>query len=293
MTVLTLENDALRAKVMPEQGAMVASLVDLERGREWLDQPRSGTARSGTLDSVYGGSEACGWDECFPTVNPVAYPEPPWEGVALTDHGELWPRPWSWSREDDALVTTIEGARLPYRFQRRLSLEGRSLSAEYELTNPSGSPLFGLWALHPLFRAAAGMRVVLSPGVDAVLCTYSSVERFVPGTEIPWHGLELLAPAEEKLALKLWTNRLESGRASLVAPDGASVALEWDVSTLPYLGLWLNEGGWPSGNGERYHVAFEPCAARADDLLTALERQEALHVPPGRTRHWAIRIVVT
>src|SRR5438128_46346 len=82
----------VRANVLPERGAMVASLVDLESGREWLDQPAEGPDRDAGLDAVYGGREACGWDECFPTVNPVPYPEPPWEGVPLADHGELWSR---------------------------------------------------------------------------------------------------------------------------------------------------------------------------------------------------------
>src|SRR5438128_9495905 len=109
---MILENDELRVEVLPERGAMVASLVERATGREWLDQPPTGPERSARLGDVYGGAEACGWDECFPTVNPVAYPEPPWQGAPLADHGELWSRPWSWERTDDTVVTRIEGARL-------------------------------------------------------------------------------------------------------------------------------------------------------------------------------------
>src|SRR3954469_21925798 len=126
---MILDNGELRVEIRPELGAQVASLVDLASGREWLDQPPTGPDRSGDLESVYGGAQACGWDECFPTVNPVEYPEQPWQGARLAAHGELWCRPWVAERDGDALVTRIDGARLPYRFTRRLWLEERTLHA--------------------------------------------------------------------------------------------------------------------------------------------------------------------
>jgi hypothetical protein len=287
VTILTLDNDALHVEVLPERGAMIASILERASGRELLDQPPTGRDRTAELDAVYGGAEACGWDECFPTVVPVPYPEPPWQGAPLADHGELWSRPWSWERDRKAVVTRIDGARLPYRFTRGLRLDGRTLRAEYEVQNLSDAPLLGLWALHPLFRAEPGMPVELPDTVRTVTCTWSSVGRYAVGAELPWRELSRLVPPEEGLALKLFTGRLPEGRASL-----GPVTLEWDVRELPYLGLWLNQGGWPPGEPGRYHVAFEPCAAAADDLVTAVERGEAVRGEPGRSTRWAVRVVV-
>lgn len=275
---------------------MVASLVDLETGREWLDQPTGGSARTAKLDDAYGGPEACGWDECFPTVNAAAYPEPPWLGAPLADHGELWSRPWTAERDGAALVTRINGARLPYRFERRLSLEGRSVLAEYEVANMSESPLLGLWAMHPLLRAQSGMRVLLPSEVASVACTYSSGAFVAAVSEIAWptragRDLSLLAPPEEGLALKLFTGRLDAGRAALAGADGW-LGVEWSPDELPYLGLWLNQAGWPSHGPARYHVAFEPTRARADDLPEGARRGEAIRLDPGGVARWSVRIVL-
>ncbi len=293
MKILTLDNGVVRANVLPERGAMVASLIDLESGREWLDQPEEGPDRAAGLDAVYGGREACGWDECFPTVNPVPYPEPPWEDVPLADHGELWSRPWASEQDGAAVVTRIDGARVPYRFERRLSLEGRSILAEYELSNPSNAPILGLWAMHPLVRARPGMRVLLPGEVRSLGCTYSSVDAGAEGSEIGRPDVWRLAPPEEGLALKLFTGRLETGRAALADADrGAWIGIEWSPAELPYLGLWLNQGGWPPGGPARYHVAFEPTFARADDLATAARSGEAARVEPRATVRWSVTLVL-
>ena len=293
MEILTLDNGVVRVNVLPERGAMVSSLVDLESGVEWLDQPAEGPDRDAGLDAVYGGREACGWDECFPTVNPVPYPEPPWEGVPLADHGELWSRPWAFEQGGAAVVTRIDGVRVPYGFERRLSLEGRSIVAEYKLWNPSNSPILGLWAMHPLLRARPGMRVVLPREVRSLGCTYSSLDAGAVGSEIGWDDVRRLGPPEEGLALKLFTGRLETGRAALVdGHRGAWIGIEWSPAELPYLGLWLNPGGWPPGGPVRYHVAFEPTFARADDLTTAARSGEAARVEPGAAVRWKVTLLL-
>src|SRR5258706_13509394 len=101
---LTLENECLRLVLLPELGAKITSLVDLERGREWLAGHDGRDYRRASLDADFGAPDASGWDECFPSVGAGFHFASPWEGVRLADHGELWTRPWSWHEEDDALV---------------------------------------------------------------------------------------------------------------------------------------------------------------------------------------------
>ena len=44
--------------------------------------------------SNFGLFDAGGWDEVFPTVDPCRVPNSAWGDRTLTDHGELWYRPW-------------------------------------------------------------------------------------------------------------------------------------------------------------------------------------------------------
>ncbi len=59
--------------------------------------------------------------------------------------------------------------------------------------------------------------------------------------------------------------------------------------TVPMLGLWLNRGAW----GGYTHVAIEPATGISEHLSTAVERDNVLTVPGGKTAYWSVTIVVT
>ena len=73
----------------------------------------------------YGGAferyDISGWDECFPSIGQCYYPEPPWHGVVVPDHGELWTLPWHAEPLPDGLRLWTKGVRFPYTFEKRLA----------------------------------------------------------------------------------------------------------------------------------------------------------------------------
>jgi galactose mutarotase-like enzyme len=299
---LTLENEWLRLVLLPELGAKITSLVDLERGREWLSAPGGPDyRRAGGLDTEFGASDANGWDECFPSVGPGFHFASPWEGVRLADHGELWTRPWSWHQEDDALVTEIRGARFPYQFERRLSLEGSVVRVSYAVTNLTEFPFPCVWSMHPLFAAKPGMRIVLPEPLrvmsDYSTSTFGYLERFdwpigrASGrSEIDF---STLMPPESRFAIKLTTTRLERGRAALCDPaSGDWLGLSWDTSVVPFLGVWLNQSGWPAQDG-LYHVALEPMTGAAADLGVAAALGDSSVLPGGGSLRWTVDLNVS
>jgi hypothetical protein len=67
-----------------------------------------------------------------------------------------------------------------------------------------------------------------------------------------------------------------------------SIGLVWPASQVPYLGVWVNEGGW----SDQYNVAPEPATAAMDrvDFSKALGMNSVLG--SGETRQWWLTISV-
>jgi hypothetical protein len=293
--LVVCRNERLQLVLLPELGAKVVSLVDLESGREWLSTP---------LDPVHrrdGSFAPYGWDECFPSVGRGYYPDEPWLGTPMADHGELWSRPWSLGREDSAVVTAVEGARLPYTFERRLSLAGATVHADYVLENRGQAPLRAVWAMHPLFAVEPGMRIVL-PEPAPALCDHSPSASLFGGGQarLDWPlaerrdgglvDLSVLGEPSGTFALKLTVTELPVGRAALVHPRGEWLGLAFDA---PHLGVWINEAAWPAGAQERlYDVALEPAWGLADRLEEAIALGPVPSLVPGEPRRWRVSIVL-
>lgn len=293
---LVLEEKELQAIVAPHLGAKIVSLRTAG-GREWLWQDPRVPLAPRRYGDRYETQNAGGWDECFPTIAPCVYPEEPWQGIALPDHGELWTLPWEWRRSEDALETWVYGIRLPYRFERRLRLNGAcSLVAEYQVENLAPYPLAVLWSAHPLFTAEAGTMIELPEGT-AVLVDYSAGGRILTGLEYrSWPYLSTDAGqrvdlsrfpgAQAGVAEKLFTGRLADGRVTLRQPDGAAVTISWDAAQIPYLGLWINAGAWPLPDTPIAHIGLEPCTGYPDRLDRALQHGGCLRLGPREVRRW-------
>jgi galactose mutarotase-like enzyme len=304
LRAITADNGRVRVTLLPELGAKVISLVDLSSGREWIATQEGVVFGRAALDDDYADHDKSGWDECFPSIGAGFYPAAPWAGASLADHGELWSRPWRCQAEVDSIACTIYGARFPYRFERSLSLEGASVHADYTVSNLVEIPFPCFWAMHPLFAAEPGMRVVLARPVR-VTCELSThapalgsylerldwpVARAADGAQV---DLATLRPADSGFAIKLFTDRLSVGRAALHQPaTGEWLGVRFDCARIPYLGLWLNQGGWPSRERGLYHVALEPATARADQLDVAMRLGEVPALPPYGTQTWRVTLVV-
>jgi galactose mutarotase-like enzyme len=304
LRALTCDNGHIRFTLLPELGAKVISLVDLSSGREWISTQADVVFHRAALDDDYGAYDKSGWDECFPSIGAGFHPTAPWAGTVLADHGELWSRPWHCQVEAESIASSIYGVRFPYRFERRLTLEGHALHADYTVTNLVEIPFPCFWAMHPLFAAEPGMQVLL-PAPTTCTCELSTlapalgsylerldwpVARATDGRQV---DLSTLRPPEEGFAIKLFTGRLTIGRAALYQPaTGAWLGVSFDCAATPYLGIWLNQGGWPSRERGLNHVALEPAMARADQLDVAMRLDGIPALPPLGSRSWRVTLVV-
>jgi hypothetical protein len=299
---VVLQNDAIRAVILPEIGGKVGSLVSLKTGREFLLQhPDRPYRRARFADSIEH-YDISGFDECLPTVAACPYPETPFAGVPMPDHGEVWSRAWKQEIRGEELILEVEGVRLPYRLRRTTRLAGPVMELEYEITNTANQPFKYLWSAHPLLTVQPGAQIVLPPEVSEVLVDYSAGNRFAIGKTIAWPrarqadgasvALDAITGPRQKTADKLFTPRLSQGYCGVRFPAGEALFFRFDPRLVPYVGLWICQGGFPPEGTPEFTLALEPCNGRPDSLATAIACGECPELAGGATQRWKLDIEV-
>lgn len=293
--VWVLSDAGLEARILPELGGKIASLIDRATGRDWLwknphlsfERPRPGASYVRDFDSG-------GFDECFPAVSAGAYPAGPWQGLEIPDHGELWTVAWDAEQADGRLYMRARTRTFPIAFERTARLEAGRLRLDYRVTNPTDHAFPFLWSSHPLLALEEGMRILLPEGHG--LEVYGSDrlgDRHAPitwpqgGTPFagdPQTGISNAGePHAGSLDLSRPSRRGWSAKLSGPAPARGWVGLAhgprqlrmaFDSRLVTDLGLWLNMGGWSGVPGAEpyFNLGLEPCIGWGDDLGYAVTR---------------------
>jgi galactose mutarotase-like enzyme len=286
---VVIESELLRATVLPEHGARIASLVYIPEDREVLWTPPGFRALpTPTYGMPYADQPAVGIDECLPTIGVDTF-----NGRALPDHGEAWAVPWDVRKGREAIETEVTLRRSPLRFNRLLSfVRDDAIRLDYTVTNTSNAPEPVLWALHPLMRWENGTRVILPPEVtDFEVGTVMGISPLRPNTTAGWPQVERLDLGGVQLnqngepaAMKGYVGPLTERWAAL-HDMLAGIAVGFAFTT-PMLGLWLNRGAW----GGFTHVALEPTTGTSDLLSEAMARENVLTVPANESASWSVTI---
>lgn len=298
-----LESEQARVIVLPHIGGKVAALIDKATGQDLLWHTPGRRYRPPRYGSGWTTTDMGGWEDCLPTVGASSYPEWPWHGIALPENGEVWALPWTARAAGDAVGLTIHGVRLPYHFEKHVSLESNRVRIHYRIGNPSAFPMRYIWAAHPLFRVRPGMRIVLPAG-SRVRVDWSRDERLaISLAEMPWpvsrdaqgQVVQLDQIGEPALchADKLFTTALQEGWCGLHDPEtGQTVAFSFDPYRLPYVGVWVNQGGWPENGPGCYNVGLEPTNGYPDRLDIACAQGVAATIEPGQEQDWDLDLSI-
>jgi galactose mutarotase-like enzyme len=261
--------------------------------------PAPAFARTG-YGEPYGAGEFAGFDEMFPTISRCFYETAPWAGTEAPDHGEVWTVPWEAALEPDSVTLSVSGTRFPYRFQKTVSLEGAALVAHYAATNLSEFPLDFIWAAHPLFNASEGMRFIVPGGMTKVI-------NAVPGPTLGSYGRPMDFPRArladgKEIQLDRVPRRNDAGWQKYWFADKVTegwcmlrddarkltVGMAFPRAQVPYLGMWLNEGGY----GDQYNIAPEPATGAMDRIDFSKMWNMGSVLGPGARLEWHLVIAL-
>lgn len=304
-----------RVVLIPALGGKIAELWFGDRQWLWRNPqlpfrlPVAGASYVPTADSG-------GFDECFPTVGACTLPSlvRGAGGRELPDHGELWaqqPAMQLTTAEDGHRAHFVwQGERLPYRFERSLTVTpDGDVRCEYAVTNLGEQKFPFIWSAHPLLPLGRDTRVELPEAARVRVWAQHGIDLGGPGAEHRWPRLrsggqllDLSSPGRawrRPFACKLFVD-LPSGTQSVrVLESRDMLVARFDSADVPHLGLWINRGGWnplprtswlPWRKPVPYeNFAFEPAIGAPDTLSDALGAWDgARWIDAGETRRWTV-----
>lgn len=283
---VVLENDAVRAVVLPSLGGRVWELDDKARGRQWIwhreDVPLARVAAGTPYDDAWAG----GWEELFPNDAAGVF-----EGRALPDHGEWWTYDWTIDEATDGhaavlrLRTQSTVLRAACEKEFRLEAGASSLAVTYRIRSEEALPFHFLFKQHLPVLLHSDCRLRLPGGrVDVVDPAFGTV---LPGPgPFAWPhashqarsaNLESVPPRESGQREFVYVSDLPDGWCGVDdARAGASLRMHFDPNVFPFTWLFLSYGGWR----DVYAAVLEPCTNMPKDLSEAVRRQQSARLMP-------------
>ncbi|MEX0719548.1 MAG: hypothetical protein WD059_02690 [Balneolaceae bacterium] len=304
VTELILENETLQLKVVPELGGKISSLINKKTNTQFLYS--SNEKMYGLKLPSYGDNfeppYAFGFDECFPNIASGTFA---FNGSEknLPDHGELWTQPWEYELKGNSIHLSVNGVELNYRFTKSIHLKKDTVEIRYQLENFESFPFEYIWSSHPLLNVQAGDKILLPEDIDEMLLVSgTSGEDESNPHQLPWPWLDdqekkidysFVQSHNSGMAVKLFASQLKKGIAGIYRKKtNESLIFNFNISKIPFLGIWLCYGGWPKGTNSEYTIALEPATGRPDSLSTAAKKGESSKIEIGEIKNWELNISI-
>jgi len=309
-----MQNRHLRLSVLADAGGKISELIDRRSGRNWLWRNPHIPFRRAVYDADYGRElDSGGWDEVLLSMSPGEFDFAGRSSCRIPDHGDVVGQRWSIIDVDvnaagDAICEmAVAGRALRFKFRRTLRLNHDSprLEISYSLTNDEAFAWPWYWGAHALLAGRRDLRIELPDKQPYRIDHAANGFAGAAGHEHNWPDFPLAtgksfdlsrcfdrdaAPAE--FAGKIFVRSPESGLVSVsVANSKQRLALHYDPQELPWLGLWINNGGWSGCDSEPYlNLGLEPTTAAFDCVAQAMDDGAISWLQPGETRDWALAV---
>ena len=311
---ICLQSEHVRLSVLPAAGGKITELVDRRSGRNWLWQNSHIPFKPGVYDADYGRDlDSGGWDEILLSITPADLQIGSGQACRIPDHGDVIGQQWSVINASvndtgDAICElSVNGRALQYEFRRTIQLCSNSsrLDIRYSLTNDEAFAWPWYWSAHALLTGQHDLQIDLPAQqhyrVDQATKNFEGSEGH--GYAWPHYPLqddnsfdlsrsfcEKSAPRD--FAGKIFVRSPESGLVSVAATNSDDrLAIRYDPDELPWLGLWINNGGWSGCDSAPYqNLGLEPSTAAFDCVSEAIDDGAIAWLQPGETRDWSIAV---
>lgn len=306
-------------------GGNITAIEDSSRGIQWLwrNPHRSSMSSAARVAPVNYGREldVGGWDDIWLSVAPAEIDSPE-RRIRVPDHGDLVGRAvdtnidqnYRGERGQMALTTQLDGVAARYQFTRSLVMapDNASLRIDYSVT--ADEPLPWFWSAHPLFAIVPSLQIDTAGNSVAVAQSDGDVTGSFPqgrvesstvgGAKFHWPLLDNITldsfSADAKgIAAKVFIpatgevilRRLGDQHSASSKEATGSFIMRWDKKQLPWLGLWVNDGGWSGLPVPHYrNLGIEPTNCPYDSVASAEMAGELTWLKAGESRRWSITI---
>lgn len=296
--MLQLTNGLYSITVDPDHGGKITSLIYLPKGIQLLVPPSLVDEREDLDDQWplrFSLADSYGWDEMFPTIDADENISLPWGPVDFPDHGDLWSLPWVCSQGEHSITGEVIGTSFPYRFKRSLELRDEKILVSYSITNLTSTTISVVWAAHMLFALEHGMYLELPEEIDSFINAFDGgifgrYGRLVRSNDEPFHRHASFRPNSGLCGKWYTSHKLHEGWITLVSPlQGIATTISFSTEDIPYLGLWITEGGW---NGQRA-IGVEPAIAAMDSPSKARRFGMEHLLPPHTEQSWSLELSIS
>jgi hypothetical protein len=284
--VVRLESPQLQVDVAPDLGGRIIQITHLNSGHRFLWSNPGIPLAAQLPGSDYGLNFYGGIDELIPNDVPETI-----DGVACSDHGELWTTPLSWRSDDHAIILQGRLSRFGLTYARRMSLRSDSpaIDLQYRLSNESGGTRHFLWKLHAAL-AIAPEDIIECPARQAQVADLA-YSRYATLSPFAWPYIEGkradVVPAKDGTVDFFYLYELDAGRIALLRPkQQLRFEYQFDTSIFPFACIFATYGGFDG----HYTVILEPCTAMPMNVNEAISKGHCSQLAPGEVLETNISI---
>ena len=290
---IRLTTKTTRAVIVPAQGGKMVSFQAHDNNAECLLQNRAPSFLPMGLADDFERCECAGFDDMFPTIDPVNVICEDGTALDYPDHGEICRLPFSAEVCENKLTLRAYSHLLDCAYEKAFTeADDGKLQISYRIENRSARDLNVLWAAHFLLNVEKGGQLLLpfekGEPTDIVDAPTDPSKQ---GARLPLSDELLLTnwPQNTPDCRKLYFPRkAPAGFVGYLSPSGSTFMLEFDREKLPYIGLWINLG-YLHGD---YCVGIEPATHGYDTVKNAEAHGQRQLLKKGATLCFSLKLSV-
>ncbi|SHJ60390.1 Galactose mutarotase [Hathewaya proteolytica DSM 3090] len=283
---IILENNLIKAIVLPELGGKIASIYYKNKNFELVFQNKDSIYKKPELYSAFEEFDAAGFDDAFPTIDKckVKYNG---KDLEYPDHGEIWSSSFNIKAVKDHEVELEYCSKiLPYTFTKKISLDEKNhINIQYNISNLGEKDIPCIFAAHYLVNCEKNMEICFPEDTYEIVMVQDSIRFGQSGTYYNYKSKnveKIFSRVQDENAdntEKYYVNhQVKQGRCSIkYHHKKVEYVLSYDSEKLPYLGFWVTEGGF---RGD-YNCALEPCNGFYDNIDIAGKNEKLYYLKGG------------